>query len=172
MTPTLPPPLALRSVEDTDNPVLLAIYGSTRAEELALTDWTDEHKAEFVAMQFRAQTAHYRENYPGALYYLIRWGDAVAGRLYLHPRRDELRIMDLALLPDYRNRGIGGTVLRALQDDASRRGNRLSIHVEGFNPAQRLYRRLGFLPAGEAGVYLLMEWSATASRDNGPGERA
>jgi predicted GNAT family acetyltransferase len=80
--------------------------------------------------------------------------------LYLHRREGGLRIMDIALLPGFRGRGVGGTILRALQAEAVVDGGGLSIHVEAFNPARRLYERLGFKPAAEAGVYILMEWSA------------
>lgn len=162
MIPELPPPLRARPATEADTDLLLAIYASTREEELARTDWSDARKAEFVAMQFRAQTAHYTGNYPGADFLLILRGDEIAGRLYLHRRDDEIRIMDLALLPPHRGAGIGTAVLTALQRLAAAEAIGLSIHVEVFNPARRLYQRLGFRPVREAGVYLLMAWTAPA----------
>lgn len=158
----LPDNLALRPVCDADAVTLLAIYASTREDELARTDWGPDQKAAFVAMQFQAQTAHYRANYPGAEFHLVEVDGEAAGRLYLHRREGGLRIMDIALLPAFRGRGIGGAILRALQAEAAAAGSGLSIHVEVFNPARRLYERLGFRPAAEAGVYILMEWSAAS----------
>jgi predicted GNAT family acetyltransferase len=83
------------------------------------------------------------------------------GRLYVARWAEEIRVVDIAVLPEYRNRGIGSALLRDLMAEAAAAGKPLSIHVERFNPAVRLYARLGFAPAGDAGVYLLMRWSAT-----------
>jgi GNAT superfamily N-acetyltransferase len=162
----LPGHLALRPVGPADQDTLLAIYASTREEELARTDWSAEQKSAFVAMQFQAQTAHYTANYPGAEFFLVLVAGEPAGRLYLHRRAGDLRIMDIALLPAHRGQGIGTAVLGALQAMAAAEGIGLSIHVETFNPARRLYERLGFRPAAEAGVYILMQWAAESSVAN------
>ena len=91
-----------------------------------------------------------------------------AGRLYVSREEDDIRIVDVALLPEYCNRGIGTTLLRGLQSEAAAAGKPLAtagrllrIHVERFNPALRLYERLGFHPIADRGVYLFMEWRVT-----------
>ena len=84
-----------------------------------------------------------------------------AGRLYVHRGPSDIRIMDIALAPAFRGRGIGTGLLRTLIVEAEESGRKLSIHVETNNPARRLYERLGFRPAGEHGVYVLMERVAT-----------
>jgi ribosomal protein S18 acetylase RimI-like enzyme len=150
--------LTLRPSEAADRDLLFRIYASTREEELALTDWDEPQKIAFLTQQFTAQDAHYREHYPGAVFNLILLADEPIGRLYLHCRPGEIRIMDIALLPPHRNRGIGTTLLRTLQTEAGASSKPLTIHVEQFNPALRLYARLGFRPIAEHGVYLLMEW--------------
>ncbi len=71
---------------------------------------------------------------------------------------DEICIVDIALLPEFCNRGIGTTILRTLQAEASAAGKPLRIHVERFNPALRLYERLGFRLVEDRGVYLFLEW--------------
>jgi ribosomal protein S18 acetylase RimI-like enzyme len=134
------------------------VYASTRAEELARTDWNDAQKAAFCHQQFTAQDAHYRQHYPGAQFSIIERGGVPAGRLYVARWEKEIRIMDIALLPEHRGAGIGTRVLRELQDEARAAGKALSIHVEKFNPALRLYERLGFRPKEDKNVYLLMEW--------------
>jgi len=79
-------------------------------------------------------------------------------RLYVSRWSDEIRIVDIALLPDSCNRGIGSTLLRELQSEAAAAGKPLRIHVERFNPALRLYERLGFRQLEDKGVYLFLEW--------------
>ncbi|HKG26664.1 MAG TPA: GNAT family N-acetyltransferase [Thermomicrobiales bacterium] len=155
--------LTLRPATPADRDLLSRIYASTREEEIALTDWTQPQIDAFLTQQFTAQDTHYRAHYPGAVFNLILLDDEPIGRLYLHRRPAEIRIMDIALLPPYRNRGLGTTLLRTLQTEAASAAKSLTIHVEQFNPALRLYTRLGFHPIAEHGVYLLMEWRPTTS---------
>ena len=79
------------------------------------------------------------------------------GRLYLEQTERELRIMDVSLLPDHRNQGLGTALMRALLGHADDQQLTLSLHVEPFNPALRLYQRLGFCHAETRGVYLFMQ---------------
>ena len=147
----------LRPAGPDDRDFLLRVYASTREEELRLVDWSDEQKAAFVEQQFEAQDAYYREHYHPATFDVIEDGGEPIGRLYVARWEDEIRIMDIALLPEHRGHGIGTALLRALLDEAAEAGQRLSIHVELNNPARRLYERLGFAPVEERGVYVLME---------------
>jgi ribosomal protein S18 acetylase RimI-like enzyme len=145
----------LRPVADGDRAFLVDLYGSVREPELAHVPWDDATKRAFVEQQFAAQDAHYREHYPGATLDVVEVGGESAGRLYVHRGPKDIRIMDIAVAPPFRGRGIGTTLLRAVIDEAERSGRRVSIHVEQNNPARTLYERLGFEPAGEHGVYLL-----------------
>jgi GNAT superfamily N-acetyltransferase len=145
-----------RPVGEGDEEHLRRVYASTRAEELALVDWDASVKESFLRQQFDAQDAHYR-TYPDASLDVIDVNGEPAGRLYVARWADEIRIMDIALLPEYRGRGIGTKLLEALLEEAAAEGKRLTIHVEKFNPARRLYERLGFSEAGDTGVYLLLE---------------
>ncbi len=150
------PPLHLRSIHSEDREFLFRVYAGTRAEELALTNWDQAQKQAFLTQQFEAQHHHYQTHYQGAQFDLILLDGQPIGRLYVARWREEIRIMDIALLPDYRNRGIGSGLLRDLLEEAAVTGKRLTIHVERYNPALRLYRRVGFEPIGETGVYLLL----------------
>jgi ribosomal protein S18 acetylase RimI-like enzyme len=149
--------LRLRPVESADRAFLVELYGSTREEELDRVEWDEPTKRAFVEHQFAAQDAHYRGNYPGATLDVIEVDGAPAGRLYVHRGPSDIRIMDIALSPAFRGRGIGTALLRDLIEEAERSGCKLSIHVEQSNPARSLYDRLGFRPAGEHGIYVLME---------------
>ena len=138
---------------------LLRLYATTRADEMAMvTDWTDEQKEAFVRMQFQAQHAWYQEHYGDAQFDLILIDGVPAGRLYVHRREKEIRLVDISLAPGLRGRGIGAALLRELMDEAEAAGKPLTIHVEKYNPAMRLYLRLGFKPIEDRGPYDLMEW--------------
>jgi ribosomal protein S18 acetylase RimI-like enzyme len=159
----MPPlPIALRAATPADTEFLGAVYASTRTEELAVVNWSDEQKSNFCGAQFAAQDAHYRQHYPTAQFSIIECGGVAVGRLYVDRWEREIRIMDIALLPEHRGAGIGTRLLRDLLDEATASRKTLTIHVERFNPAQRLYHRLGFNIAEDKGVYLLMEWKPQA----------
>jgi ribosomal protein S18 acetylase RimI-like enzyme len=153
----------LRPVEDADRAFLVELYGSTREEELAPAGFDEATKHAFIDHQFSAQDAHYRGNYPGATLDVIEVDGRPAGRLYVHRGPSDIRIMDIALVPEFRGRGVGTALLRALMQEADASGRKLSIHVEVNNPARSLYSRLGFEPAGEHGIYVLMERPPGAS---------
>ena len=150
--------IGLRDAEPSDEALLIAVYGSTREDELAMTDWDEARKREFVEQQFRAQDLYYRANYANASYQVILV-DEPAGRLYVARWPDEIRIMDIALLDGFRGRGVGTHLLTELQHEAAAEGKPLRIHVERFNPALSLYARLGFRLVEDRGVYLFLEWS-------------
>jgi GNAT superfamily N-acetyltransferase len=154
--------VTLRPIRDEDMEVLFRLYASTRAEEMAMvTDWTDEQKDAFLHMQFQAQHAWYQEHYVGAQFDLLLVDGAPAGRLYVHRRGSEIRLMDISLLAEFRGSGIGTKLLRELMSEAEAAGKPLTIHVEKYNPAIRLYLRLGFKPIDDRGPYDLMEWRAS-----------
>jgi ribosomal protein S18 acetylase RimI-like enzyme len=157
-----PPTYTLRPVTEGDRAFLERVYASTRAEELTLSDWSDEMKAQFCASQFAAQDTHYRQHYPTAQFCVIEQAGVPVGRLYVDRWEKEIRVMDIALLPEHRRAGLGTKMLGDLQAEAAGAGKTLSIHVEKFNPALGLYQRLGFRVREEQSVYLLMDWRAEA----------
>lgn len=153
------PNSSLRPATAEDTVFLQAVYASTRAEELAFTGWSGEQKARFCALQFHAQDTHYRQHYPSAQYFVILCENHPVGRLYVDHWENEIRIMDITVLTEYRGRGIGNHLLRMLMAEAEAANKVLSIHVEIMNPARRLYERLGFQMREDKGVHLLMEWT-------------
>jgi ribosomal protein S18 acetylase RimI-like enzyme len=149
--------VTLRPVEPEDYPLLRAVYASTREEELALVQWDVGQREEFLRQQFDAQDAYYRENYTDTSFDVIEVDGRAAGRLYVARWEDEIRIVDIALLPEFRGFGVGTELVSGLLDEAAAAGKRLSIHVEKFNRARALYERLGFTQTADRGVYVLME---------------
>jgi ribosomal protein S18 acetylase RimI-like enzyme len=153
----------LRPALAEDRELLFSVYASTRAEELTVVPWTPAEKDTFLRQQFAAQDAHYREHYAGADFLVIEAAGVPAGRLYVARWPREVRIMDIALLPSHRRRGLGTAILADLVAEATATGKVASIHVERNNPALRLYERLGFHTAADRGVYLLLERSPGAA---------
>ncbi len=158
MIADLPEGLALRLSDEADREVLLAVYAGTREDELAYTDWSADQKLAFVTAQFEAQDQHYRLHYPGAQFLVVEAQGRPVGRLYLHYRPTEIRLMDISLLPAARGSGIGGQLLVRVLEEGRRTGRRVTIHVEKMNRARRLYERLGFTVISDVGVYDLLEW--------------
>jgi len=151
----------LRNTQPTDEEFLFSVYAGTRVDEMALVNWTGEEKDAFLRMQFKAQDRYYKETYPDAQYQIIQLEDKPVGRLYVHRRVNEIRIIDIALLPEFRQRGTGSTLLQEILEEAKNRNLPVTIHVERFNPALHLYERLGFRQIEDQGVYYLMEWTHT-----------
>jgi ribosomal protein S18 acetylase RimI-like enzyme len=155
--------ITLRPVTDGDMPFLLALYATTREDELKQVDWTPEQKAAFVHQQFHAQHQFWRENYSDTSWDLIVRGGEPVGRLYVARWADDIRIVDIALVPAARGGGLGTELIRGILAEGDASGRKVSIHVEIFNPARKLYERLGFVQAEERGVYLRMERAPAAA---------
>jgi ribosomal protein S18 acetylase RimI-like enzyme len=154
--------VTLRHATGADDELMLRVYGSTRAEEMAIVPWTEVEKAAFLRMQSDAQRAHYTQVYPDADWLVIEEDGAAIGRLIVDRTRGEIRLMDIALLPESRGRGIGTSLVRGLMAEAERSAMPLRLHVETFNPARDLYRRLGFTEVLERGILVQMVWPAEA----------
>lgn len=155
-------PITLRAALPEDEPFLLEVYASTRAQEMALVPWDDNQRKSFLTMQFAAQHSYYKAQYPDASYSLICREEVPLGRFYVLRNEEDIRILDLTLLPDYRNGGIGTALLQNLLEEAAQSGKRVQIYVETYNPSLRLFERLGFKNIAEEGINFLMEWRPAA----------
>jgi len=162
---TIPPrdAVAYRPCTPEDVPFLRYLYGTTREDELRAVPWTDEQKAQFLDHQFFAQKAHYDDYYGKADFLVIETGGSPIGRLYVYRDEEEIHIIDIALLPGYRGRGLGRILLEELLDEGRATNRKVTIYVENFNPARHLYDRLGFQHVDSNGIYHFMVWSAAPS---------
>lgn len=149
----------LRPATDDDREFLVGLYGSVRAQELAMVTWEQGQQEAFVRMQFDAQDAEYHRMNPNGTFDVIELQGRPVGRLYVDRRPDEIRIVDISLLPQARGAGIGGGLLAELMDEAAASGRTLTIHVEIANRAESLYTRLGFVEVARRGPYRRMEWT-------------
>lgn len=145
--------VALRLADPSDESFFQAVYASTRLQEMSMVPWTAEQKLVFVQMQYRAQRQSYQNENPRAQYYVIEQGGQPVGRMIVDRSTAAIMLMDIALLPEHRNHGLGTALVCGLLDEADRLHRPVQLYVEDFNPAMRLYLRLGFVKTGEAGLY-------------------
>jgi ribosomal protein S18 acetylase RimI-like enzyme len=157
--------ITFRSIEPDDEPFLLRVYGSARAEELDRVPWNEAQREAFLKMQLAAQHHHYRERYPDAAFQIILVNQEAVGRLYVARLDEEIRIIDITILPEYRNSNHGTAIIKGLLAEAAQSGKPVRIYVESFNPSLRLFERLGFTKIDENGVHFLMERQPTGKEE-------
>jgi GNAT superfamily N-acetyltransferase len=156
-------PIALRPEQPADEAFLLHLYTTTRQEELDLTNWDAATRAAFVSMQFKAMRQGYSAMFPEGQFSIVLLGDLAIGRIVVNHAKHEIRLVDMALTPEMRCRGIGTRLVQALQTEARQTGKPLSLHVLKGNRAARFYERFEFQYAGDAGLYHEMTWSPADS---------
>ena len=151
----------LRPAGPGDYEDLLRVYASTREAEVAqVTWWDDSQKLAFCRSQYDAQKAEYDARFPDAEYDVILLGGRTVGRVWVGRAADEIRLLDIALLPEAQRRGVGAALIGALIEEARASGKRLRHMVFMLNTdARRFYERLGFRVFEDLGGYLHMEWS-------------
>jgi RimJ/RimL family protein N-acetyltransferase len=162
----VPDGLTARPRTAADTEFLAALYASTRATELAPVPWPDDAKRAFLRQQFDAQTKHYDQHYADAEFLVLERDGEPVGRLILFWGADDLRIVDISLVPACCGHGLGTALLGAAMAQAP---GSVSIHVERFNPALRLYQRLGFVHEEDTGVYFRMRWQPEPARASSTG---
>jgi GNAT superfamily N-acetyltransferase len=160
--------LVLRSERTDDDPFLRALYASTRADEIAYTGWTSQQAEGFLRMQFDLQRAHYRKHYPDASFLVVERENRPIGRLYVHYAPDDVRVLDIALVPDARGNGVGRRLIEHVIDNAARLGAPVTLHVAVGNRARRFYERLGFRAVTEDAMNVFMERPVSAGRADPP----
>ncbi|WP_394388169.1 GNAT family N-acetyltransferase [Shewanella woodyi] len=156
--------LELKVHSEVDLPFLLQLYTSVRRDEFAAANWPEPQLNLFLSEQFSAQYRYYCQHYSTDRFDIIYYQNQAVGRLFVDywlDERQEIRIVDISLVPEYRGIGIASCLLERLFIEAETLGLTVSIHVERNNPARVLYERLGFkLKTQTDEVYLLMEWRA------------
>ena len=158
--------ITLQPTGDDDEAFLRSLYASTRQDEVAAWGWPPAQVEAFLQMQFLAQRTGYAAAYPGARHELILEDGHPIGRLYVWRKGDELRLVDISLLPGARGRGIGTALMRRLMAEAAAHGERLCLQVATTNRARQLYLRLGLRRTGGDAVYDEMEWFAIPPPSN------
>jgi len=151
----------LRPVSESDNDFLLAIYASTREDELAQVEWVEGQKEVFLRWQLDLQRKEYETRFPDADYRVIVVDQQPAGRIWVGTDDQQIRLLDIALLPQFQNRGVGTALVQRLKIFAENEGKALRHMVFVLNNnAERFYERLGFKKIEDFGAYKHMEWRA------------
>ena len=141
-----------------DEAFLYELYRSTRTDEMAAWGLDESQQKSFLDLQFRARQRHYAIAFPGSEHKIILCDDRPIGRILVHRSTHEIRLVDIALLPEHRGKGIGARLIRELHREATDTGKTLTLHVDKLNRAARLYERLGFMVIGDTGGSYKMEW--------------
>jgi len=159
------PGVSLRPVTDADQEFLVGVYAGTRADELAQTNWDDSQKDAFIRWQYQMQKQEYETRYPNARYDVILVDGVPAGRIWVGSDDAQIRLLDIAVIPEFQNRGVGSYLLRQLIDEATHENKPLRHMVFVLNQdAFRFYERLGFKTIEDVGGYLHMEFLAADLR--------
>lgn len=125
---------------------------------MALVGWDKPQQDAFLRMQYNAQRSSYVMQFPNADYRIVVHDGRAAGRLIVDRSGDNILLIDIALLPEFRNAGIGSTLMKQVMAEAARTQKAVTLHVEKFSRARRLYDRLGFSTISNCGIYLEMVW--------------
>ena len=150
----------MRPATPQDEEFLGELYSSTRREELASWGWDAAQRDAFLTLQFNAQQAHFRTRYPNADHSIVLVDGRAMGRMVVVRMEQEIRLADIALLPECRNAGIGTSLISNLHVEGTASGRPVRLHVGKTNRAQELYTRLGFAKVGDTGTHFVMEWAA------------
>lgn len=143
-----------------DLPFLFRLYASTREREMQFFPFDEAQKQAFLQQQFAAQLQHYTEHYNSAEFFIVRSKNSAVGRLFLDQWHKEIRIVDISLLPEFQQQGIGSWLFQFVFERAAASQLAVSIHVEQHNPVRNWYEKLGFQYKSQTNdVYLLMEWT-------------
>ena len=157
--------LVVRDERDEDEAFLRELYASTRIDELAHVGWSPEQVDGFLRMQFDLQRMHYRRYFADASFLIVVLDGRPVGRLYVHYSPQDVRVMDISLVPDVRGQGIGRRLLEDVIEQATALGAPVSLHVAVGSPAQRLYERLGFRTVKQDPMNSFMERPASIQPD-------
>jgi ribosomal protein S18 acetylase RimI-like enzyme len=156
--------LHLRPERDDDDAFRFKLFCESRPAEFALLQLDPAAFEQLMRFQFQAQTLTYRANFPDARFDIIERDGAPIGRIVVNRPGTMLHIVDQAIVPALRNRGIGTAIMKALMDEAGHAGLPVRLKVASTNdPSMRLYLRLGFVPIRVEPLYIEMEWRAPAA---------
>ena len=154
--------ITFRAITEANRLFLVQLYKSSRGDDLRGLGWDEDRIREFLEMQYAAYGNFYRNDFPNASDEVVLWDAKPIGRLIIDRRSDEIRLVDIAVLPDYQNRGFGSQIVRGLQAEAATQHKPLRLHIIRFNRAVGLFERLGFVRASETGTHFQMEWLSEA----------
>jgi ribosomal protein S18 acetylase RimI-like enzyme len=152
-------PITLRPATAEDENFLFDLYCAVRGAEFALLPLPSEQKQQLIRMQYQAQQSAYQTQFPQSGYEVVMRGEQPVGRVWIARLQNELHLVDIAVMPDAGNTGIGTFLVRQLQEEARGAGKPIRSTVFRFNPGSlRFHQRLGFVVISEDEMQFQMEW--------------
>ena len=160
--------VALRPEREDDRDFRYQLFCDSRQPEFKLLLAPPVYE-QVMAHQFHAQTVSYRNQFPQARFDIIELAGRSIGRIVVDRPGAFLHIIDQAIIPELRGRGIGTAIMRVLMDEARSANIPVRLEVASENdPSARLYLRLGFVAVAHSPMYIAMEWRPEPGSD---GER-
>lgn len=158
------PRIQLRPCVASDDAFLIGLYRRTHEEMFNALEIPRDQLEQILQTQFAAQQEHYRAVYPKADFDLVILGSEPIGNLYALRGLEQYVLVDINLLPDQRNSGIGSHLVEQLISEAQAARKPVHAKVRRGNPAWRLWQRLGFKKVYDDGVYLSIEYPLKPGR--------
>ena len=140
-----------------DGDFLRSVYASTREPELNVLGWSEAETAVFLRRQFDAQARHLDTFFPHATQSVVLAGNTPVGRLIVARSAEEIRIVDIALLPAFRHLGLGSVLVQRLLEEADAKHLPVRCHVLQNNEARGFWEHVGLVAQGLDGVHVAME---------------
>ena len=90
---------------------------------------------------------------------VIELGGMPIGTQVVERTAEHVRLLQLFILPEHQRHGVGSKLVQQLIDEARERGVPLQLRVLKVNPAQELYKRIGFSVVDETPEHVYMEYA-------------
>ncbi len=156
--------ITFRPITDRDKEFLLVLYTTTRIHEVQPLGWTEQQIQEFMRMQFHCQWNSYKQfQFPNAQHWMIQYDGDDAGQVMVDISEEEILLVDISVLPSFRNRGICTHVTNLYIEEGQKQRKRVRLHVDKYSPGIRLYKKLGFVITGEDTFRYEMIWKGISS---------
>jgi len=136
--------IQLRRKDENDSDFLFKLFGEIKIAELNAGSWPQQMQDQLIQMQFTAFEQSVKNEYPFSEDYIILHDSERAGRLQINKEVDHIRVINISLLPAYRNKGIGSGILKKIIQEAESANKPVLLEVDKVNTAVNLYRRLRF----------------------------
>lgn len=150
----------LRPASANDEAFLRELFACSRSEGEQALFASHPSGALLLAMQFDARRRTYHDRFPSAEDYIVLGTEGQSvGRLLLSRQAEELRLVDIALIPTARGQGRGTTLLRWVQQQSHDARVAVRLTVANGSAATRLYKRLGFYSVGSTDTDVELEWT-------------
>jgi ribosomal protein S18 acetylase RimI-like enzyme len=146
-----------------DDALLFELYSRSRADEFALMPLPPEQLQFLARMQFDSQHSSYRMMYPGTAPEIVLKDSAPAGIFWIAVLENEIRIVDIAIVPECRRMGIATALYEGAMSLARQSRKPVRASVVRFNSRSvEFHRKLGFVFTEDDEIYWGVEWTASS----------